>query len=106
MERRKAASFWLKQISIGYQTFKAFKRICKDKKEKNSAFNIDMTKLNTEEMSPEIRAIFKNNLNVNCSNVLIFGDSIRRPWSLLFDRDYITERLINVNEYTCDIILR
>lgn len=107
LKRRRAASFWSKQIIIGYETFKAFKRICKQKKEKNPEFCIDMTRINTEEMTPEIRGIYKNNLGINnCNNILIFGDTIRRPWSLLFDREYISERLVNVNEYTSDIMLR
>lgn len=43
-------------------------------------------------------------LGVNYRGTLIFGDTVRRPWSLQFDRNFLYERAININEYTIDIV--
>lgn len=54
-------------------------------------------------MNSEIRNIYKN-LGINCSGILLFGDTIRRPWTLTFNHEYINNRLINVNEYTHELL--
>lgn len=98
-----AASFWAREIVNGFILFKQVKRIYKSKKERNAKFDLDLAPINTETMSKDIRDIYKR-LGVNCSSVLIFGDSIRRPWTLTFERDYLVERLTNANEYTIDML--
>lgn len=54
-------------------------------------------------MSDEIRKIYKN-LGVNCDGVLIFGDTVQRPWGVEFENDFITERILKANKYTKDMI--
>lgn len=54
-------------------------------------------------MTKEIRNIYKD-MGVNCNSVLIFGDTIQRPWTLTFDRVYINERINNCSRYTADVI--
>lgn len=54
-------------------------------------------------MTDDIKKIYKE-LGVNYRGTLIFGDTVRRPWSLQFDRDFLIERSININEFTVDIV--
>lgn len=97
--RRKAASFWCTQIVVGFTIFNQFKNEYKAKKEKNANFELDMAPINTEFMTDELKRIYKK-LNINCSGSLIFGDTVRRPWALHFDRDFLLQRCFNINPYT------
>lgn len=54
-------------------------------------------------MTDDLKKIYKE-LGVNCRGVLVFGDTVRRPWSLQFDSDFLIERATNINEYTVNII--
>lgn len=97
--RRKAASFWSMEIVTGFAVFKQFKNEYKAKKEKNANFELNMAPINTEFITDELKRIYKK-LNVNCYGTLIFGDTVRRPWALHFDRDFLLERCFNINPYT------
>lgn len=97
--RRKAASFWCAEIVTGFTIFNQFKNEYKAKKEKNANFELDMAPINTEFMTDELKKIYKK-LNINCSGSLIFGDTVRRPWALHFDRDFLLQRCFNINPYT------
>lgn len=69
----------------------------------NAKFDIDMAPINTDIMTDDIKQIYKQ-LGVNYRGTLIFGDTVRRPWSLNFDQDFVIERAANINQYTCNII--
>lgn len=69
----------------------------------NKDFIIDLAPVNTDTMTKEIRNIYKD-MGVNCNSVLIFGDTIQRPWTLAFDRVYINERINNCSRYSVDVI--
>lgn len=103
VERRLAASFWAHEIVTGFIIFKEIKRICKTKKERDAKFDFDLTPINTDTMSKDIRDIYRR-LGVNCKSVLIFGDSVRQPWTLTFEREYLADRLLNVNGYTSGML--
>lgn len=61
---------------------------------------MDTAPINTDIMTDEIKKIYKD-MGVRTNGAkLIFGDTVRRPWALFFDRNYIMERALNVNEYT------
>lgn len=62
-----------------------------------------MAPINTDIMTDDIKQIYKQ-LGVNYRGTLIFGDTVRRPWSLNFDQDFVIERAANINQYTCNII--
>lgn len=66
-------------------------------------FDVDLAPINTDIMTEDIRKMYKE-LGVNYRGTLIFGDTVRRPWSLQFDRNFLYERAININEYTIDIV--
>ncbi|XP_031640748.1 uncharacterized protein LOC116352352 [Contarinia nasturtii] len=100
---KKAASFWTNEIATGFLVFKEFKMLYKMKREKNSKFDVDMAPINTDIMTDDIKKIYKE-LGVNYRGTLIFGDTVRRPWSLQFDCDFLIERSTNINEYTVDIV--
>lgn len=69
----------------------------------NSTYNIDLSLINTNAMSDDIRKIYKS-LGINCDGVLIFGDTKHRPWGVEFENDFITERILKANKYTRDMI--
>lgn len=71
--------------------------------QQRSDYDIDMAPINTDIMTNDIKQIYKT-LGVDLKGTLIFGDTVRRPWSLHFDRDYLMERAFNLNEYTIAII--
>lgn len=102
-ERRRGAQFWAEQVVSGFILFKEVKRAFRTRKERNAAFEMDLAPLNTEAMTPEIRELYKR-LGVNCGGVLIFGDTLRRPWTLTFTREYMIERASLVNEYTRPVL--
>lgn len=62
-----------------------------------------MAPINTDIMTDDIKQIYKQ-LGVNYRGTLIFGDTVRRPWSLYFDRDFLMERATNINQYTVDVV--
>lgn len=64
-----------------------------------------MAPINTDIMTDDIRKMYKE-LGVNYRGTLIFGDTVRRPWSLQFDQDFLYERAININAYTIEIVKR
>lgn len=69
----------------------------------NQNFVIDLAPVNTDIMNSDIRSIYKN-LGVNCSGILIFGDTVRRPWTLTFNQNYIYDRIVNGNTYTKNLL--
>lgn len=101
--KRKAASFWSNEIATGFLVFKEFKNVYKAKKEKNAKFDVDMAPINTDVMTDDLKKIYKE-LHVNYQGTLIFGDTVRRPWALQFDRDFLIERATNINQYTVEPI--
>lgn len=64
---------------------------------------MDFEVVNTDVMTKDMRNVYKE-LGVRCNGILIFGDSIRRPWTLSFDRNYINDRIGAVNEFTAAVI--
>lgn len=64
---------------------------------------MDTAPVNTDIMSDDIKRIYKS-LGIDYKGTLIFGDTVRRPWSLHFDRNFLIERIENINQYTIDII--
>lgn len=64
---------------------------------------MDFEAINTDVMTKDIRNVYKE-LGVRCNGVLIFGDTIRRPWTLSFDRNYINDRIGCVNEFTATVL--
>lgn len=103
--RRSGAQFWANQIAAGFLLFVDVKRAFKKRKERNGDFVIDLAPLNTDAMNDDIRAVYRR-LGVNCSGVLIFGDTIRRPWTLTFSRHFVDEHLAAVNGYTKAVLAK
>lgn len=104
-QRRRGAQFWANRVAEGFALFKRVKRVFKAKKERNAEFELDLAPLNTDGMTKEMREVYRR-LGVNCGEVLIFGDTIRRPWTLTFSRRYMQERAVVVNEFTRAVLER
>lgn len=64
---------------------------------------MDTAPINTDVMTDDIKRIYKN-LGIDYKGTLIFGDTVRRPWSLSFDRNFLIERIENLNHFTIDIV--
>lgn len=64
---------------------------------------MDTAPINTDIMTNDIKRIYKN-LGIDYKGTLIFGDTVRRPWSLNFDRNFLIDRVENINQYTIDIV--
>lgn len=103
--RRLGAQFWANQIVSGFLIFKEVKRVYKRKKEKHVAGIVDVEPINANGLNEDIGLVYKS-LGVNCSGILIFGDTIRRPWTLTFTHHYIKERITAINEFTKGVIER
>lgn len=124
--RRWGASFWANKIVDGYKMLRDIKRVVKNRKDKVSASfdnfhrmfahrilpffflqnptdNIDLSLLNTSAMSDELRKIYKN-MDVNCDGVLIFTDTVQKPFDVEFEDDYVRERCLNPTKYSKDVI--
>lgn len=54
-------------------------------------------------MSDELRKIYKN-MDVNCDGVLIFTDTVQKPFDVEFEDDYVRERCLNPTKYSKDVI--
>lgn len=103
MVQRKAASFWANEIAQGFLLLKEFKNFYKSKREKRSNFELDFTSINNDVMTDDVKEIYRK-LNADTKGTLIFGDSLRRPWSLYFERSYLMERAQQLNEYSIDLV--
>lgn len=101
--KRKAASFWCNEIAHGFRLFKEFKNFYKTKKEKKLNYDLDLTSINNDVMTDDVKEIYKK-LGADTRGTLIFGDTIRRPWSLHFDRMFLMDRVINLSEYTVELV--
>lgn len=98
--KRKGAGFWANQIVKGFIAFERLRVYCNQN-------NIGDTKrpleLKTMMIAKDTQKAYKK-LRIDMERTLIFGDSLKRPWRLTFDREYITKRMENVNEYTSDVV--
>lgn len=102
-ERCKGAAFWANKIVEASMVFKEFKQTCKNDRETDPTKFKNIQSINAEIMGKEIRKVYKR-LGIKGKNVLIFGDSIKKPFELNFTKDYILERVLNINEFTEDLV--
>ncbi|XP_055909683.1 uncharacterized protein LOC129944345 [Eupeodes corollae] len=102
-QRRKAASFWANQIVLGFIAFRSCKEIYKIEKEENPTQNFDLNSLNFDNTSKRVLQFYAR-CGINSKTTLIFGDSVRRPWVWTFKREFITERILFVNEYSIEVL--
>lgn len=98
--KRKGAGFWANEIVKGFIAFEKLRVYCNEK-------NIGDTKrpleLKTMMIAKETQKAYKK-LRIDMDRTLIFGDSLKRPWRLTFDREYIVERMETMNEFTSDVV--
>lgn len=100
---RKAASFWGNEIAHGFRLFKEFKNFYKSKKEKKTNYDLDLTSINNDVMTDDVKEIYKK-LGADTRGTLIFGDTVRRPWSLHFGRNFLMDRVVNLSPFTVDLV--
>ncbi|XP_055620557.1 uncharacterized protein LOC129764931 [Toxorhynchites rutilus septentrionalis] len=100
-ERRLGAKFWAIAITRAYRLLKRFKKALKDMPEKLHQFN---RKEHTRKMSKTVKAIYQNKLRLDLKNTIVIGMSVNCPWHLKLSRNYLVERILNVNGYTKEIL--
>lgn len=98
--KRKGAGFWANEIVKGFIAFERLRIYCNEN-------NVQDTKrplaLKTMTISKEVQKAYKK-LRIDTNKTLVFGDSLKRPWRLTFDRNYILERMEQVNEFSADVV--
>lgn len=102
-ERCKGAAFWASKIVEASIVFKEFKQTCKNDRETDPTKFKNIQSINSEVIGREIRKVYKR-LGFKGKNVLIFGDSIKKPFQLNFTKDYILDRVLNINEFTEELV--
>lgn len=101
VERRLGAKYWATEITLAYRLLKRFKKALKVMPEKSNHFN---RKQHMRKMSKTVRAVYQNKLRVDMKNTIIIGTSVKCPWHLKLPRSYLLKRVLNVNEYTKEIL--
>ncbi|XP_058833005.1 uncharacterized protein LOC131690937 [Topomyia yanbarensis] len=100
-ERRLGAKFWAIEIALAFRLLKKFKKLVKSLPDRSHRF---IRRDHTKKMSNTVRAIYENRLRVDLQNTIIIGMSTNCPWHLRFSRNYLIDRILNVNEYTKEIL--
>lgn len=98
--KRKGSGFWANEIIKGFVAFETLRVYCNEN-------NIGDTKrpleLKTMMIAKDVQKAYRK-LGIDMDRTLIFGDSLKRPWRLTFDREYISSRMGNINEFTSDVV--
>ena len=100
-ERRAGCSFWAAQISKAFKNLKKFKLFYKDN---SSCYSLFTAKEYIKPLSLNCKKNYFNALRVDARESIIIGATVDCPWHLSFSKAYVTERLINVSEYTKEIV--
>lgn len=100
-ERRQGAKFWATEIALAFRLLKKFKKLLKSLPERVHQFKLQEHK---RKMSKTVLAIYQNKLRVDLQNTIIIGTSVNCPWHLRLSRSYLMERILNVNEYTKELL--
>ncbi|XP_053687847.1 uncharacterized protein LOC128737268 [Sabethes cyaneus] len=100
-ERRLGAKFWAIEVALAFRLLKKFQKIIRSLPDRSHRL---ARRWHTKKMSGTVRAIYENKLRVDLQNTIIIGISANCPWTLRLSRDYLIERLLNVNKYTKEIL--
>ncbi|KAL1396385.1 hypothetical protein pipiens_010543 [Culex pipiens pipiens] len=100
-ERRQGARFWATEIALAFRLLKKFKKLLKALPERTHQYKQQDHK---RKMSKTVLAIYQNKLRVDLQNTIIIGTSVNCPWHLRLSRGYLMERILNVNEYTKELL--
>ncbi|XP_067613467.1 uncharacterized protein [Eurosta solidaginis] len=102
--RRAGASFWATRIAAGFVAFRKCKQIYKSELDKNpNTTDLDFTSLNQDNISKTMkRYLIYAGVDLKCTP--IFGDSMRRPWVWVVDRNFVTQKINCINQYTAPIV--
>ncbi|KAL5290948.1 LAS1L family protein [Megaselia abdita] len=98
--KRKGSGFWANEIVKGFVAFQRLRVYCYEKNIGDTKRPLDLKGMI---IAKEIQKAYKK-LRIDTERTLIFGDSLKRPWRLTFDREYILKRMENLNEFTADVV--
>ncbi|XP_014094227.2 uncharacterized protein [Bactrocera oleae] len=102
--RRNGASFWAVRIAAGFVAFRKCKQMYKAELDENpNTKDFDFTSLNQENITKKMRRhLIYAGVDLKCTP--IFGDSMRRPWVWVVERNFVEQKLRDINQYNAPII--
>lgn len=103
-QRRLGASYWAKKMLETFGMLFRMKRMYKAELDLNDKLKpADFATLNTDKISKTMRSLLVHS-NADLSVTLIFGDNPKKSRSLIFDRDFIMQRVDAFSNYSAPIL--
>ncbi|XP_039487998.1 uncharacterized protein LOC120449541 [Drosophila santomea] len=102
--RRLGASYWATKMVESFGMLFRMKRMYKGELDLNNKLKpVDFATLNTDKISKTLRSLLVHS-NVDPSVTLIFGDNPKKARSLVFEREFIMQRVAPFSNYSAPIL--
>ncbi|XP_043647588.1 uncharacterized protein LOC122616254 [Drosophila teissieri] len=103
-QRRLGASYWATKMVESFGMLFRMKRMYKAELDLNNKLKpVDFATLNTDKLSKTLRSLLVHS-NVDPSVTLIFGDNPKKARSLVFEREFIMQRVAPFSNYSAPIL--
>ncbi|EDV51357.1 uncharacterized protein LOC6544012 [Drosophila erecta] len=103
-QRRLGASYWATKMVETFGMLFRMKRMYKAELDLNDKLKpADFATLNTDKLSKTMRSLLVHS-NVDPSVTLIFGDNPKKSRSLVFEREFIMQRVAPFSKYSAPIL--
>ncbi|XP_017080429.1 uncharacterized protein LOC108114151 [Drosophila eugracilis] len=103
-ERRLGAGYWASKMIESFGMLLRMKRMYKEELDLNDKLKaVDFASLNTDKISKTLRSLLVHS-NVDPSTTLIFGDNPKKSRSLVFEREFIMQRVAPFSKYSAPIL--
>ncbi|EDW94068.1 uncharacterized protein LOC6533650 [Drosophila yakuba] len=103
-QRRLGASYWATKMVESFGMLFRMKRMYKGELDLNNKLKpVDFATLNTDKISKTLRSLLVHS-NVDPSVTLIFGDNPKKARSLVFEREFIMQRVAPFSNYSAPIL--
>ncbi|XP_016956204.1 uncharacterized protein LOC108028746 [Drosophila biarmipes] len=102
--RRLGASYWASKMVESFGMLFRMKRMYKEELDLNDKLKaVEFSSLNTDKLSKTMRSLLVHS-NVDPSITLIFGDNPKKSRSLVFEREFIMQRVAPFSKYSAPIL--
>ncbi|XP_016995640.2 uncharacterized protein [Drosophila takahashii] len=103
-QRRLGASYWASKMIESFGMLFRMKRMYKEELDLNDKLKpVDFASLNTDKLSKTMRSLLVHS-NVDPSVTLVFGDNPKKSRSLVFEREFIMQRVAPFSKYSAPIL--
>ncbi|KAH8364455.1 hypothetical protein KR084_007105 [Drosophila pseudotakahashii] len=103
-QRRMGASYWASKMIESFGMLFRMKRMYKEELDLNDKLKpVDFASLNTDKLSKTMRSLLVHS-NVDPSVTLVFGDNPKKSRSLVFEREFIMQRVAPFSKYSAPIL--